>query len=50
MEAMVEAYVVSVVTNDKSAPVFPIPSISRQKWVEEQSIDPNIGEINDYES
>ena len=35
-DAVVEACVGSAVTIDKSAPVFLTPSISRQKWVEEQ--------------
>ena len=42
--AMAEAYVGSVVSINKSAPVVITPSISRQKLVEEQSNDPRMGE------
>ena len=42
--AVVEAYVGSAATVNKSAPAIPL-SISRQKWVEEQSNDLNIVEI-----
>ena len=40
-----EAYVQSAMTIHTPAPVIPKPSISRQKWVEEQPNDPNIGEV-----
>ena len=42
---MDEAYMGSAVTIDKYAPVFTTSNTSRQKWVEEQSNDPNIGEV-----
>ena len=43
--AVVKAYVGSAVTVNKSAPVIPTTSISRQQCAEEQSNDPNIGEM-----
>ena len=45
LKAVIEAHMGNAVTFSNSAPVIPLPSISRQKWVEDQSNDPNIGEI-----
>ena len=42
---VVEAYVRSTVITNKFAPVIPRLRLSRQKWIEEQSKDPNIGKI-----
>ena len=48
--AVVEAYVGSVVTINKSAPVVKTPNNSKKKWVEEQTNDSNIGEMKQFGS